>query len=88
MLRGSVEGQGLTDGGELHGLLSFFFFFFGEIIKKQSVIISVGNCCGRFQRCFFCNDANTCCLHFHTVQKWYDLSISLCMNTLYKLMRK
>lgn len=84
MLRGSVVGQGLTDGGELHGLL----ISFGEISKKQSVIISVRNCCGRFQRCFFCNDANTCCLHFHTVQKRYDLSISLCMNTLYKLMRK
>lgn len=27
MLRGSVEGQGLTDAGELRGLLIFFFFF-------------------------------------------------------------
>lgn len=26
MLRGSVEGQGLTDGGELRGLFIFLFF--------------------------------------------------------------
>lgn len=55
MSRCSVEGQGLTDGGELRRLLNFFLC---EIIKKQSVIISVRNCCGGFQRCF-CNDANT-----------------------------
>lgn len=60
MSRCSVEGQGLTDGGELRRLLNFFFIFFCmcEKIKKQSVIISVRNCCGGFQRCF-CNDANT-----------------------------
>lgn len=54
MSRCSVEGQGLTYGGELRRLLNFLC----EIIKKQSVIISVRNCCGGFQRCF-CNDANT-----------------------------
>lgn len=86
MSRGNVEGQGLTDWHRVTWIVNFLCV--RGVIKKTISYYLSQELWWQIPKKFFFFVTPTLASIFRRVQKQNDLYINLCMNKVYKLMRK